>query len=254
MRALVHRVAALLGVEEPFDVYLARAVTPQVEIEAGPPPALLVPANAAGAAAAGGAACSSAASSDTCAPGRTPAARIPRKDLGLLVAAGVRTVFPDYGARRRCPRTAQRRRAEDRARAAAPAPARVRAGGAVVPRRRRVRRRALARGLLAHRAPRGDPGRPATCWARSSSIARGDRRLAAAASLPPEELLQGRARQRRGGRDDQLRARRRAGRPRASSRRQLTGGYHSTRAASVSTRGCRETTWTFFRPSSWTTA
>jgi hypothetical protein len=96
IRGLVGRLASLLGVEDTFDVYLARAVATRVEIEAGPPPALLVPANLL-----------SQPLQDACwqigrqlghlRAGTYGIARIPGKDLGLLVVAGVRTVYPDYG-------------------------------------------------------------------------------------------------------------------------------------------------------------
>ena len=96
VRALIGRIAALLGVEETFDVYLARAVATRVEIEAGPPPALLVPA-----------AVLSQPLQEACSQlgrqlghlraGTHGITRIPGKDLGLLVVAGVRTVYADYG-------------------------------------------------------------------------------------------------------------------------------------------------------------
>jgi tetratricopeptide (TPR) repeat protein len=96
LRALVGRIAALLGVEEPFDVYAARAIVTQVEIEAGPPPALLLPPTF-----------PSLARQEAylqlgrqlghLRAGTYVVGRIPAKDLGLLVAAGVRTMFPDYG-------------------------------------------------------------------------------------------------------------------------------------------------------------
>ena len=67
-----------------------------MEIEAGPPPALLVPANLL-----------SQPLQDACGQigrqlghlraGTYGISRIPGKDLGLLVVAGVRTVYPDYG-------------------------------------------------------------------------------------------------------------------------------------------------------------
>jgi Tfp pilus assembly protein PilF len=96
IRALIGRTATLLGVDDTFDVYLARSVVTRVEIEAGPPPALLVPANLL-----------SQPLQDACLQigrqlghlraGTHGIARIPGKDLGLLVVAGVRTVYPDYG-------------------------------------------------------------------------------------------------------------------------------------------------------------
>jgi tetratricopeptide (TPR) repeat protein len=96
MRALVGRIATLMGVEDGFEVYLARAVATRVEIEAGPPAALLVPASLL-----------SQPLQEACwqlgrqlghlRAGTHGIARIPGKDLGLLVVAGVRTVYPDYG-------------------------------------------------------------------------------------------------------------------------------------------------------------
>ncbi|HVR03295.1 MAG TPA: tetratricopeptide repeat protein [Polyangia bacterium] len=96
MLPIISRVAALLGLTEGFDIYLARTGTTQVEVEASQPPAVLVPTTLAAM------------------PrqeaylqlgrqlGRIRAAthaalRVPLKDLGLLIAAGVRTVYPDYG-------------------------------------------------------------------------------------------------------------------------------------------------------------
>jgi hypothetical protein len=95
-RALVGWVANLLGVEEPFDIYQARAVATQVEMEAGPPPSLLLPPGLL-----------QLPRQEACRQlgrqlghlraGTYATGRIPGKDLGLLVAAGVRTMFPDYG-------------------------------------------------------------------------------------------------------------------------------------------------------------
>ena len=96
VRGLITRVGTLLGVEDAFDVYMARSVATRVEIEAGPPPALLVPANLL-----------SQPLQDACwqigrqlghlRAGTHGISRIPGKDLGLLVVAGVRTVYSDYG-------------------------------------------------------------------------------------------------------------------------------------------------------------
>jgi golgin subfamily B member 1 len=96
VRSIVSRVATLLGLAEGFEIYLVRTGTTQVEIEASQPPSVLVPPTL------------------LALPrqeaflqlgrqlGRVRAAtyvalRVPHKDLGLLIAAGVRTVFPDYG-------------------------------------------------------------------------------------------------------------------------------------------------------------
>jgi tetratricopeptide (TPR) repeat protein len=96
VRGIVSRVAALLGLAEGFEIYVARTGATQVEVEASQPPAVIVPQTLAAL------------------PrqeaylqlgrqlGRIRAAthaalRVPLKDLGLLIAAGVRTVYPDYG-------------------------------------------------------------------------------------------------------------------------------------------------------------
>jgi hypothetical protein len=96
LRPLVGRVASLLGLAEGFEIYLVRTGTANVEVEASQPPAVLVPPTLLNL------------------PrqeaflqlgrqlGRIRAAthaalRVPHKDLGLLIAAGVRTIFPDYG-------------------------------------------------------------------------------------------------------------------------------------------------------------
>jgi len=96
LRASVAGVATSLGLGDGFDIYMGRAGVTQVEIDATLPPALLVPPNAAAL------------------PrqelfgqlghklgrlraGTHVAARIPVKELGMVIVAGVRTVYPDYG-------------------------------------------------------------------------------------------------------------------------------------------------------------
>ena len=96
LRGLVTRVAALLGVEEAYEIFVARTVATQVEIEAGPPPALLVPAGLPSLPRQEGYRQLGRQLGHLRA-GTHGIARIPGKDLGLLVAAGVRTVYPDYG-------------------------------------------------------------------------------------------------------------------------------------------------------------
>jgi tetratricopeptide (TPR) repeat protein len=95
IRPFVHRVASIFGITEPFDIYLARTGTPQVQIEATQPPALLVPATLLGLPRQE-ALLQLGRQLGRLRAGTYPAARIPPKDLGLLVAAGVRTMFPDY--------------------------------------------------------------------------------------------------------------------------------------------------------------
>ena len=97
IRAVVQRVAARAAASaEPFDIYLARTGAPQVQIEATQPPALLVPATLLGLPRQE-ALLQLGRQLGRLRAGTYPAARIPPKDLGLLVAAGVRTMFPDYG-------------------------------------------------------------------------------------------------------------------------------------------------------------
>ncbi|MES1208510.1 MAG: hypothetical protein ABUS79_21430, partial [Pseudomonadota bacterium] len=95
VRALVGRVATLLGVEDGFDVYQARAIASQVEIEAGPPPALLLPPAFSGLPRQE-AYLQLGRQLGHLRAGTYAIGRIPGKDLGLLVAAGVRTVYPGY--------------------------------------------------------------------------------------------------------------------------------------------------------------
>jgi hypothetical protein len=96
LRAVVMTVASILGLSEPFEIYLARTGATQVEVDASQPPALLVPPTL----------LSLPRQEAFLQLGRQlgrvragtyAALRVPSKDLGLLVAAGVRTVFPDYG-------------------------------------------------------------------------------------------------------------------------------------------------------------
>lgn len=96
LRALILKVAGLFGVEEAFEIFVARTVATQVEIEAGPPPALLVPANLLALPRQEGYRQLGRQLGHLRA-GTYSIARIPGKDLGFLVAAGVRTVYPEYG-------------------------------------------------------------------------------------------------------------------------------------------------------------
>ncbi len=96
VRALVGWVAMLLGVEEGFEVYQARAIASQVEIEAGPPPSLLLPPGFIGLPRQE-ASLQLGRQLGHLRAGTHAIGRIPGKDLGLLVAAGVRTVYPGYG-------------------------------------------------------------------------------------------------------------------------------------------------------------
>ena len=186
-RALVGRVATLFGVDDTFDVFQARAIATQVEIEAGPPPALLLPPNFA-ALPRQEAALQLGRQLGHLRAGTYAVGRIPGKDLGLLVAAGVRTVFPDYG-RGILPEEQLNDVAQKISR--------------TLPRRQR---RAFEQAALGFRdagvfdgerwrAAIGTTGTRAAVVASGDvlgafeQLARADRRLAAAALQPPEELL-----------------------------------------------------------------
>ena len=210
-RALVTRVAALFGVEDTFDVFQARAIATQVEIEAGPPPALLLPPNFA-ALPRQEAYLQLGRQLGHLRAGTYAVGRIPGKDLGLLVAAGVRTVFADYG-RGILPEEQLNDVAQKISR--------------TLPRRHR---RAFEQAALGFRdagvfdgerwrAAIGYTGTRAAVAASGDvlgafeQLARADRRLAAAVLQPPEELLAA-ARGSAAVVDlDQLRRRRRALRP-----------------------------------------
>jgi hypothetical protein len=212
VRALTTRVGTLLGVDDVFDVYMARSVATRVEIEAGPPPALLVPANLL-----------SQPLQDACwqigrqlghlRAGTHGISRIPGKDLGLLVVAGVRTVYSDYGRgilpeeqlndvaqkiARMLPR--RQRRAFEQAALS------FRDGGMFEAERWRV-------GLLhtGHRPRRVRADRAGEPRARQRRDTRG------------RGAADRRARQCRGRRDDQLRGQRRAGGAQPPPRHRLAG-------------------------------
>ena len=95
-RPLVARVAALLGLAEGFEIYLVRTDTTTVEVEASQPPAVLVPPTLAGLPRQE-AFLQLGRQLGRIRAGTHAALRVPPKDLGLLIAAGVRTVYPDYG-------------------------------------------------------------------------------------------------------------------------------------------------------------
>ena len=187
-RALVSRVAALLGVEDTFDVFQARAIATQVEIEAGPPPALLLPPNFA-------ALPRQEAYLQLGPPARTPA----RRDVRGRAHPGEGPGPPGRGrrphglprlrARHPARGAAERRGAEDRAHAAAAAPARVRAGGAVVPRRAASSTATGGAPAIVHTGHRARDRGSGDVLGAFEQLARGDRRLAAAVLQPPEELL-----------------------------------------------------------------
>jgi tetratricopeptide (TPR) repeat protein len=187
LRALVARVASILGAGDGFDIYLARAAAAQVEIEATQPAALLVPPTLP-TLPRQEAFLQLGRQLGRLRAGTHVAARVPGKDLGLLIAAGVRTLFPDYG-RGALP--------EDRLNDVAQKIARA------LPRRHR---RAFEQAALSFRdggvfdsdrwrAGLVHTGHRAALVASGGDvlgafehIVRGDRRLAAAAALSTEEL------------------------------------------------------------------
>jgi hypothetical protein len=187
IRVLVQKMAGVLGIGEPFDIYVARTGTPQVQIEATQPPALLVPAALLGLPRQE-ALLQLGRQLGRLRAGTYPAARIPPKDLGLLVAAGVRTMFPDYG-RGALPEDKLNELSQKIARA--------------LPRRHR---RAFEQAALSFRdggvfdADRWRIGLSHTAYRAAilisgdvlgafERIARTDRRLAAAAGLSSDDLL-----------------------------------------------------------------
>jgi tetratricopeptide (TPR) repeat protein len=187
IRTFVHRVASVFGISEPFDIYLARTGTPQVQIEATQPPALLVPATLLGLPRQE-ALLQLGRQLGRLRAGTYPAARIPPKDLGLLVAAGVRTMFPDY------------------ARGALPEDKLNELSGKIARALPRRHRRAFEQAALSFRdggvfdADRWRIGLSHTAYRAAilissdvlgafERIARADRRLAAAMSLPTDELV-----------------------------------------------------------------
>jgi Tfp pilus assembly protein PilF len=186
-RALVSRVAALFGVEDTFDVFQARAIATQVEIEAGPPPALLLPPNFA-ALPRQEAYLQLGRQLGHLRAGTYAVGRIPGKDLGLLVAAGVRTVFSDYG-RGILPEEQLNDVAQKISRS--------------LPRRHRraFEQAALGfrdagvfdgerwRAAIAYTGTRAAVAASGDVLGAFETLARADRRLAAAALQPPEELL-----------------------------------------------------------------
>jgi tetratricopeptide (TPR) repeat protein len=96
VRPLITRVASLMGLAEGFEIYVARTGTTQVEVEASQPPAVLVPPTLA-AMPRQEAFLQLGRQLGRVRAGTHAALRVPLKDLGLLIAAGVRTVYPDYG-------------------------------------------------------------------------------------------------------------------------------------------------------------
>jgi tetratricopeptide (TPR) repeat protein len=96
VRPIVARVAALLGLAEGYEIYLARTGATQVEVEASQPPSIIVPPTLP-AMPRQEAFLQLGRQLGRVRAGTHAALRVPLKDLGLLVAAGVRIMYPDYG-------------------------------------------------------------------------------------------------------------------------------------------------------------
>ncbi len=185
-RPLVLRVAALLGLGDTFETYVVRTGTTQVEIDASQPPALLVPPGF-GALPRQEASLQLGRQLGRLRASTHAALRVPPKDLGLLIAAGVRTVFPEYG-RGALP--------EDKLNDVSQKIARA------LPRRHRraFEQAALSfrdggvfdsdkwRTALAHTGHRASLVASGDVLGAFEHIARNDRRLSAAALQTPEEL------------------------------------------------------------------
>ncbi|HVR61656.1 MAG TPA: hypothetical protein VMU50_07135 [Polyangia bacterium] len=96
VRGAVASVASALGLGEAFEIYLGHNSVTQVEIDATLPPALLMPPNA-GSFPRQELAGQLGHKLGRLRAGTHVAARIPVKELGMVIVAGVRTVYPDYG-------------------------------------------------------------------------------------------------------------------------------------------------------------
>ena len=156
--------------------------------------------------------------------------RIPGKDLGLLVAAGVRTVYPGYG-RGILPEEQLNDVSQKIAR--------------MLPRRQRraFEQAALSfrdagvfdgdkwRGGLGHTGFRAALVASGDVLGAFEQIARADRRLAAAVLQPAEELWAAARTSAPGGRDDRLRGRRGAGRPQPPPGHRLAVPFSKSRSA-----------------------
>jgi cellulose synthase operon protein C len=97
LRPLVQRLTALFGVEENFEVYLARAGVTQVEAEATFPASLLIPANLMTSIPRREAVLQLARQIARLRAGSYLAAKLSARELGIVLAASLRSRYPDYG-------------------------------------------------------------------------------------------------------------------------------------------------------------
>ena len=97
IRAIVQRLTTLFGIEEAFDVYVARTGVPQVEVEATYPASLLVPANLLGAVPRREAFMQIARAMARLRAGSYLATRLSARELGVILAGSLRSRYSDYG-------------------------------------------------------------------------------------------------------------------------------------------------------------
>ena len=97
VRPIVQRLTSLFGVEETFDVYLARSGFAQVEAEATFPASLIVPAALMTTAPRREVVLQLARQIGRLRSGSYLAARLSARELGIVLAAALRSRYPDYG-------------------------------------------------------------------------------------------------------------------------------------------------------------
>ncbi len=188
LRPLISRLSALFGVEESFDVYLARAGVGQVEVEATFPASLIVPALLMTSVPRREAVLQLARQIGRLRGGSYLAIRLSARELGIVLAAALRSRYPDYGrglaseevladmaqkTMRFLPR--RHRRVFDQAVLG------VAEAGALD-----VNRWRLGMAHTAHRASLVATGDVLGCL---ESLIRSDRRAAAAAAVSPADLM-----------------------------------------------------------------
>jgi hypothetical protein len=97
LRALIQRVTALFGVEESFDVYVARSGVNQVEAEATFPASLLVPGTLMTSMPRREVVLQLARQIGRLRAGSYLASRLSARELGIVLAASLRSRYSDYG-------------------------------------------------------------------------------------------------------------------------------------------------------------
>ena len=97
LRALVQRLTALFGVEEPFDVYVARTGVTQIEAEATFPASVLVPFTLMTSMPRREVVLQLARQIGRLRAGSYLASRLSARELGIVLAASLRSRYPDYG-------------------------------------------------------------------------------------------------------------------------------------------------------------